>query len=580
MSRLLPTRSEWRTLFDALTRNEKIAFLVFLIIAWASVNLLLVRVDRDLSKETPANGGSVTEGIVGIPRFINPLLALSDVDRDLARIIYAGLVKPDGNGGFLPELAERFEISEDGLTYTFWLREGLRWHDGETLTTKDIAFTVDLAKNPAIRSHRLAHWEGVDTEIKNDREIVFRLKRPYAPFLGNTTMGILPHHLWHEIEPEAFPLSALNAQPVGAGPFYVDEVTKDGRGVITAFNLKRFKGYLPRPPYLDTMVFYFYPTEAALREAFEDSAVDTASIDHTWQIPSESTVHEMSLPRVVGLFFNQDTYTPLHDPVLREALDRATDRDRIVREILGERATATSLPIPPGTFAHASTLERTAQDIEGAKEILAKAKYEDTDGDGIIEKLEGKKDRVKISFTITTIQTPELVRTAELLRDMWREIGVEVNVQAYEKGDLDQNFIRPRNYDALLYGLVMGYDVDPLGFWHARQIKHPGSNIALYANTKVDKLLEDAQNTTSNEKRKELYTLFQEEISKDRPALFLYSPRYLYATHKDLGGIGAGTIPFPQERFSTIDAWYTQTKSVWNIFAGDFSNPLAILTKK
>ncbi len=565
MKRLWPTRSEWRTLFDALTHNEKIAFLVFLLIAWVCINAILVRVDKEYSKELPANGGSVAEGIVGIPRFINPLLATSDVDRDIARIVYAGLVKPDDKGGFVPELAERYEISEDGLTYTFWLREGLRWHDGEILTTKDIAFTVGLAKHTAIRSHRLAHWEGVDVEIRNEQEIVFRLKRPYAPFLGNATMGILPQHLWRDTGPEAFPLSVLNTRPIGSGPFYIDATTKDDRGVITAFNLKRFKGYLPRPAYLDSITFYFYPTDVALRAALENNAIDTASIDHSWQIPSRNIVHEMSLPRVVGIFFNQNTYTPLRDPVLREALNKVIDRKRIIQEILGGHASPTSLPIPPGAFAHASPLERIERDIEGAKAILAKANYEDTDGDGVIEKLEGKKNRTKITFTITTIQTPELVRAAEMIRDMWREIGVEVIVQAYEKGDLDQNFIRPRNYDALLYGLVMGYDVDPLGFWHARQIKHPGSNIALYANTKVDKLLEDAQNTTSNKKREELYTLFQEELSKDRPAIFLYSPRYLYTTQKNLGGIGGGSIPFPQERFSAIDAWYTQTKSIWNI---------------
>ena len=565
MSRLLPTRSEWRTLFDSLTRNEKIAFFIFLIIAWTSINAILARVDRDMSKEMPANGGSITEGIVGIPRFINPLIAISDVDRDIARIVYAGLIKPDGNGGFTPELAERYEIAEDGLTYTFWLREGLRWHDGENLTTKDIEFTINLAKNPAIRSHRLAHWEGVDVEIKSDNEIIFRLKRPYAPFLGNATIGIMPSHLWREIEPEAFPLSTLNTQPIGSGPFRIDEVTKNDRGVITAFNLKRFKGYLPQSSYLDSILFYFYTTETALRTAVENNYVDVASVDHAWNISAKSVVHEMSLPRVVGVFFNQDAYTPLRDPALREALNMAVDRNRIIREILGGRATATSLPIPPGAFAHAQNLEQTKYDVDGAKALLAKAKYKDTNGDGIIEKSDGKKSTEKISFTITTIQTPELMRSAEMIRDMWREIGVEVIVQAYEKGDLDQNFIRPRNYDALLYGLVMGYDIDPLGFWHARQIKHPGSNIALYANTKIDKLLEDAQNTTSNDKRKKLYALFQEEITKDRPAIFLYSPKYLYVTRDDLSGIGNGIIPFPQERFSTIDAWYTQTKSVWNI---------------
>ena len=267
----------------------------------------------------------------------------------------------------------------------------------------------------------------------------------------------------------------------------------------------------------------------------------------------------------MGVFFNQDKAPLLHDIELRKALSLATNRDRIVQEVEHGYATPTSLPIPPGTFAHASTLEELSYDPSAARALLEGAGYEDPDNDGLFEKV-SKKERTKVEFTLATLQTPELTRVAELLAEMWRSAGVDIKIARYEPGDFEQSVIRPRDYDMLLFGQNMGYDNNPYGFWHARQIKHPGSNIALYANTKVDGYLENAQTTTSVEKREELYKFFQQEITRDKPAVFLYSPSYVYVVPEKLMGIDFSVISFPQERFSNIESWSTNTKSVWNIF--------------
>src|SRR3989344_2642734 len=560
MKRFLPTREEWPAILDNLTRKEKFALIGFFLVALISGTLVLIIVDRDYSTKVATFGGSITEGMVGSPRFINPLLALSDVDRDLARIIYAGLMKPGPNGELIPQLAERYEVSENGLLYTFFLKEDLRWHDNEPLTTEDVAFTIKLAQNPLLRSSKFANWEGVEVEVINPHEIRFHLKRPFAPFLSSTTLGIMPKHIWENIASDAFPLSNYNIEPVGSGPFFVDEVTRNPAGTITSYTLKRFKKYRPKSAFLDAFYIKFFATEKELALALQSGTVETASVETTY-LDNGNKLMEINMPRVFGVFFNQDVYEPFSDTALRTALTKATDRNRIIQEARGGYARASSLPIPPGTFAHASTLEDTARDLDGARAILEKADFKDSDSDGIIEKIKGK-EKTKISFTLATVQAPELIKVGELLKNMWRDIEVDVELRVFEKGDFEQDIIRPRAYDALLYGLVMGSDVDPFGFWHASQIKHPGSNIARYASTKVDKLLENAHATTDREKREELDKFFQEEITKDKPAIFLYSPSFIYAVPEYLSGVDVKFIAFPQERFSSVESWYTDTRSV------------------
>ncbi len=560
----LPTRDQWLTAFDSLSKKEKFFILGFFGVAVISGIVLLRQFDTRFATQVPAAGGSLTEGIVGAPRFVNPLLAISDADHDLVSIIYAGLMKSDGHGGLTPQLAERYEVSDDGLVYTFYLRDKLVWHDSKPLTADDVVFTVELAQNPAIRSTKFANWEGINAIAKSDRIVEFHLKRPFAPFLENTTLGILPKHLWQDITSEEFSASTLNIKPVGAGPYSVDSISKTSAGITTSYTLAPFKRYQPHAPYLSKIILRFFRSETELKDAFENGEIDSTSSDTETQ-SSRHTQHAVELPRVVGVFLNQDTYQAFRDSALREAMELSVDRERIIKESLAGAGKSTSLPIPPGTFGYNKALEHTEQNNDRAREILKKAGYEDSNNDGILEKQISKKEKVAIAFTLTTANAPELIKTAALLKTMWREIGIDVTVQPLEQGDLKEDFIRPRNYQALLFGQIFGDDPDLYAFWHTSQRKHPGVNLALYANTKVDKILEDARQMVNTEKRKDLYKAFTAEIIKDRPAIFLYSALLHYVTPNYLHGLDLAHIPNPQARFTNIDGWYVSTKYKWNI---------------
>jgi peptide/nickel transport system substrate-binding protein len=147
-------------------------------------------------------------------------------------------------------------------------------------------------------------------------------------------------------------------------------------------------------------------------------------------------------------------------------------------------------------------------------------------------------------------------------------MGAKVSVRIFETGDLNQNIIRPRKYDAILFGEIVGRDPDPFAFWHSSQRNDPGLNISMYANIKVDKLLEEARATVNDEKRKDKYEEFQKEVANDLPAIFLFSPKFVYLLPEDLRGLEKiESITVPSERFSQIYKWYFKTDKVWKIFA-------------
>ena len=168
---------------------------------------LLALANSATSVTIPARGGSLTEGLVGPVRFVNPLLALSGPDKDIGALVYSGLMRATPEGKLIPDLAERVEISEDGTVYTFTLRPALTFHDGAPLTSADVLFTIARAQDPEIKSARRADWEGVSAVAPDPRTVVFTLPHAYAPFLENATLGILPKHLWESVSAEEFPFS-------------------------------------------------------------------------------------------------------------------------------------------------------------------------------------------------------------------------------------------------------------------------------------------------------------------------------------------------------------------------------------
>jgi peptide/nickel transport system substrate-binding protein len=253
----------------SLSITGKIIFAVFATLFVASSIFMLFEVNNSFLVAVPRIGGTLTEGVIGQPRFINPLLAVTDADNDLAALIYSGLMRHDTEGKLIPDLAERFTVSEDGKMYDFFLRNNATFHDGKPVTADDIVFTIGLIQNPNIQSPHLSDWAGVKVQKISDKQIRFILLAPYVPFLENTTIGILPKHLWQTYtSPDTFPLANINVQPVGSGPYKMYGVKKGGDNMALSYTLVPFKNFVLGTPYISTLVINFYSDQRQILDIF------------------------------------------------------------------------------------------------------------------------------------------------------------------------------------------------------------------------------------------------------------------------------------------------------------------------
>ena len=534
-----------------------------------STFVVFVQLNNEATTEVPVRGGTVREGVIGAPRFVNPLLALSDTDRDLTTLLYAGLTRPTPSGVLMPDLAERYTISEDGTQYRFVLRDDARFHDGVPITADDVIFTLEKVQDPVIKSPRRADWDGVIIEKINDREVLFTLQRPYAPFLENTTIGILPRHIWLNVSPQEFAFSNFNTQPVGSGPFKLKKITYDSSGIPIEYDLRAFNSYTLGRPYINKLLVYFYSNEEELLSAYSSGTItNLSSVSSSVlkeYLSEDAELLQISLPRIFAIFFNQNKNHAFADKNVRVALEVALDKEHIKSEVLDGYGTIIDSPIPPGSVEGQHIANQTSKTVEErqeeAKEILKNAGWE------FDEELQQWTDGEQLlTFSIATANTPELKRAAQIAATMWTDIGISVKVDVFETGDLNQNVIRPREYDALLFGEVVGRGLDLFAFWHSSQKDDPGLNIANYTNSTVDDVLAEARTISDKEERDELYIQFEEEIMQDAPAIFLYAPDFLYVVPKNLHGVEIDLVTTPSERFAGVHLWHTQTERIWHFF--------------
>ncbi len=170
-------------------------------------------------------------------------------------------------------------------------------------------------------------------------------------------------------------------------------------------------------------------------------------------------------------------------------------------------------------------------------------------------------------MTIATASVPELKRAAEIVKTEWESLGVPTTVELYEQADLNQNVIRPREYQALLFGLSVGAEPDLFAFWHSSQRNDPGLNIAMYTNITADKLLAEERAESDATARAALAEEVAGEIRSDVPAAFLYSPEFIYILPRSILGTRFDTIDIPSDRFADVAEWYVYTEHVWKIFS-------------
>ena len=543
----------------ALSPSDRVVFYLLVILVGIASISSLYALEQSLLVRVPSYGGTLVEGEVGSPRFINPLLAISDADRDLSALTYAGLMGLSGTGTLIPVLAKSYSVSPDGKTYTFILRKDAKFSDGTPVTAADVVFTVNEAQNSALKSPEYADWSGVNVLAVDQRTVRFTLAKPYEPFLGLTTLGILPAHLWQNISSEEFPFSNLETNPVGAGPFKIVSISRDASGLIQSVSLAEHQYYVFGRPYLDGIRFNFYSRTEDLASALASGAVESA-----YGIGSGKGALTAPYARIFGVFWN-----PSENPVyarleVRKALSLALDRNAIIKTVLGGYATAIMGPVPPGGSVKQVAIPESKNPTETAAQVLEAAGWV-YDGNARIWKNASAKQTLG-TITIRTSNVPELKNVASAVKTYWEKLGIPVNIELYQQGDLSQNVIRPRKYDALLYGMVVGRNQDLYAFWDSQERNDPGLNIALYTNKTVDTLLEEARSSNDQTLRAADLQKIEDIIAADYPAAFIYAPDFIYTVPSDLRGVVLPQIVTPADRFATVALWYRSTDAVWPFF--------------
>ncbi|KKW39426.1 MAG: Extracellular solute-binding protein family 5 [Parcubacteria group bacterium GW2011_GWA1_54_9] len=547
---------------DALSSGDRIIFYAFAVLLCVASLSGLYALEQSLLVEVPSYGGTLVEGAVGSPRFINPLLAISDADRDLSVLTYAGLMGLSGTGELVSVLAESYRIAEDGKTYTFTLRDNAKFSDGTPVTADDIVFTVKKAQNPALKSPEYANWSGVIVEAVDAHTVVFKLSKSYAPFLGLTTLGILPARLWQKVSNEEFPFSTLETNPVGAGPFVVDGISRDASGLIQSVSLTKNSRYVLGQPYLNGIRFNFYSSYEDLADALASGAVESA-----YDLPAEQAPQMLTAPyaRVFGVFWNPSEKQVYARAEVRKALSLALDRHKIIADVLGGYATPIMGPVPPGGSVQQVPVPASEHPAEAAAAVLETAGWK-YDGSSRVWENAGSKQTLD-GITLRTSNVPELKNVASAVKADWEKLGISVNIELYEPGDLSQNVIRPRKYEALLYGMVIGRDQDLYAFWDSQERNDPGLNISLYANKTVDALLESTRVSVDQSVRASNLQKIEDLIAADYPAAFLYAPNFTYTMPDGLRGVLLPQIIMSADRFATAASWYKMTDAVWPFFA-------------
>jgi len=550
-------------MFQALRFRDKAIVVSLSVILIGSVLVWIGAGFLSVTREIPAHGGRYVEGIVGQPRYVNPILSSANAaDEDLVSVIYSGLTGYDANGRVENRLAEKIDVSDDGLTYVVTIRSDATWHDGTPVTAEDVAFTVGTIKDPAYRSPLRQKWQGVDVEIRDPHTVAFILKKAYSGFQEHLTVGILPKHVWETVSPERFALADANLSPIGSGPYRFLSFQKDPEGNILSYELRSFPGYVGGEPNIDKLAFSFYPDETTMIDAYgkkEIMGMSPLSSENGQSFFGRkgTTVRGFHLPRVFSVFFNPVKSVPLAYAEVRQALSLATDRDALVRDALvGHGMVA---PMPFLSFMQGNpSIPSIPYDLAAANRLL--------DDKGWTKGADGirTKGQDRLAFDLLVPDWPELRKTADLLRAQWAAVGADATVKVMPLSDLNRDVIRPRDYEALLYGEEMGVNPDFYSFWHSSEKSDPGLNLAMFDDPNADDTLLSLRETSDSEKRDGLLGTFLGILAEKNPAVFLYSPDVFYVMSDSVKGWDIRSANFAASRFSGIEKWYIATTRVWN----------------
>lgn len=501
--------------------------------------------DKGTSTE-PQDGGNLVLGLTGDPELFNPYYSSDTTSMEIAGHIFNGLVTMDRNFNPVPDLAKKWEHSKDGKTWTFYLREDVKWHDGKPFTADDVVFSWGIPRDEDYTGAYAYTYQNVKKVKKiDDYTVKIVLKERDASFINiPAVVGILPKHILKDVPIAELGKNDFNRKnPIGTGPYKLKE-WKHGQYLKLVANEDYFKGR----PHIDSLTYKIVPDENALMANLQAGEMDMVGISPTYlklakKLEKEGQINLLSGPDNGYWFLSYNLRSDLfNDKKVRQALTHAIDREKIVKSILHGAGHTTNGPGSPANWAYTTDVPKFEYNPEVAKEMLAKAGWVDTSEDGILDK-NGKK----FSFSISVSNSNEaLKKIAQVMQQEFKQVGIEAKVHLLDHSAFLEQIRPPEsNFDVYLGGWTIGSDPDPTYFWHSSQIEN-GLNYGAYSNPKVDKLLEKNINILDQDKRKKVIAKAFKQVAEDQPYMFLY-----YET-----GYQAITSRLHGPEYSASNSWY------------------------
>ena len=330
----------------------------------------------------------MTEGMVGSPRFLNPVYAeVNDVDRSLSQLIFSGLLRYDNEGNLISDLAESYSILEGGRIFEVNIKDNIRWHDGWGFDVDDIIFTIQTIQDPRYKSPIRANWIGVSVEKISPLKVRFVLKDPFASFPERLTLKILPRHIWQDISPENFALSVYNLSPIGTGPYRLVSVKRAKSGSVNEIQLKANVKYHLNGPHIEKLIFKFFETQEDLLRSADAGKLQSFSLINPspsrFRNPALKT-YEFLIPRSYSLFFNLEANSSITQLNIRKALQLAIDREELNKELFEGNAILLSSSLRPDLFAFPNSPIQE-KNIDEALLLLTKEGYQQTESGNLVK---------------------------------------------------------------------------------------------------------------------------------------------------------------------------------------------------
>jgi peptide/nickel transport system substrate-binding protein len=496
----------------------------------------------------PAYGDAIVLGSIGEPSTLLPLLASDSASRDVAGQIYNGLVRYDKNLKLEGDLARSWDVSGDGLTITFHLRKGVKWHDGHPFTSHDVLYTYRVTIDPKTPTAYAENFKQVKSAEAPD-PYTFRVTyaKPFAPALESWGESVLPAHL---LEGKDITGSDLARNPVGTGPYRFKEWIA-GQKLVLESNHDYFEGR----PYIDRYIYRIIPDNSTMYMELKAGGLDMMGLTPVQY--QRQTVNREFLSRFNKYRYPASAYTymgynlrhPLfRDKRVRQAITAAISKDEIVQGVLLGMGQAAHGPYKPGAWAWNPHVKEPGYDPERSGALLAEAGWREKNADGILVK-DGKPFR----FTILTNQgNDQRLKTAQIIQRRLRAVGIDVNIRVIEWASFLAHFIDKGNFEAIILGWTIGQDPDLFDVWHSSKTGPKELNFIGFRNSEVDRLIEEGRGTFDLEQRRRCYYRIQDILAEEQPYTFLYVPDALPVVSARFRGIE----PAPAGITHNFIKWY------------------------